>query len=188
LLASAIDATAAIGRIGVADATADLGQMIFHRSPLVRANAAWALGALAAGGTAIPGDAVDALARQVTDDTSTAARASAARALGRIKNRGATATAALESAAEADRDENVRTAAKAAIAGPAAQPPRDEWRVFYVVDASSADRPVREEPYIVIGSDGIAWATYTDLRGHITAEHFPAGDATVATAGTEPGL
>jgi hypothetical protein len=47
---------------------------------------------------------------------------------------------------------------------------------------------VREEPYIVIGSDGIAWATYTDLRGHITAEHFPAGDATVATAGTEPGL
>jgi HEAT repeat protein len=186
--ATAIDATAAVGRIGVADATADLGQMIFHRSPLVRANAAWSLGTLAAGGTTIPPTVIESLARQVTEDTSAAARASAARALGRVKDRGTAATAALTLASESDRDERVRAEAKASLSVPSPTPARDEWRVFYVVDASSADRPVREEPYFVIGGDGLAWATYTDLRGHITAEHFPAGDAVIATSGSEPGI
>jgi HEAT repeat protein len=189
--ATAIDATAALARIGAADAAADLGQLVFHPSPMVRANAAWSLGALAAAGAAIPEDAVDALARQVTEDTSATARTAAARALGRLSSRTPAATIALEDAAEGDREERVRTEAKAALAGKTvavAGVARAEWRVFYVVDASSADRAVKEEPYLVIGADGLAWATYTDLRGHVTAEHDPAGDAIVVTAGSEPGL
>lgn len=189
--ATAIDATAALGRIGAADAADDLGQLVFHPSAMVRTNAAWSLGALAAGGTALPEDAVGALVRQVTEDTSATARTEAARALGRLSSRTPAANIALEDAAEGDREEKVRAEAKAALAGKTvkvASVPRAEWRVFYVVDASSADRPVKEEPYLVIGADGLAWATYTDLRGHVTAEHFPAGDAIVVTAGSESGL
>lgn len=187
--ATAIAAAAALGRIGVADAVAELGQHVFHRSPMVRANAAWSLGALAAQGTPLPETAVLALVRQLGEDPSAQARASAARALGQLgSGRPASATAALRLAADDDRDEAVRGAAGAAMAGPPATPARDEWRVFYVVDATSDDKPVREEPYLLVGSDGLVWATYTDLRGHITTERFPAGDALVIAAAAATGL
>ncbi|HVV81545.1 MAG TPA: hypothetical protein VHE35_00655, partial [Kofleriaceae bacterium] len=81
----------------------------------------------------------------------------------------------------------VRAAADpAAAARPA--PARDEWRVFQVVDPAVDDAPVREEPYFVIGADGYAWATYTDRRGLIASESFPAGDAVALPASAEPTL
>ena len=59
---------------------------------------------------------------------------------------------------------------------PARQPP-DEWRIFDVVEPDD-DRPVREEPYVVLlGATGPAWATYTDRRGVIAAERVPADTA-----------
>ncbi|MCE9578322.1 MAG: hypothetical protein K8W52_34665, partial [Deltaproteobacteria bacterium] len=73
------------------------------------------------------------------------------------------------------------TAAPAAIA-------RGEWRSFYVVDAETDDSPVRQEPYALLGADGWAWATYTDARGEIASEHFPAGDATVEPRSREADL
>ena len=81
---------------------------------------------------------------------------------------------------------NTGTAAATEPAG--ATPARDEWRVFQVVDPAVDDAPVREEPYVAIGADGYAWATYTDRRGLIVSEHFPAGDATVLPASAEPTL
>jgi len=47
---------------------------------------------------------------------------------------------------------------------------------------------VRQEPYVVIGADGIAWATYTDARGEITTEHFPTGEAIVMAKAHEEEL
>jgi hypothetical protein len=116
-------------------------------------------------------------------------RAAVAGALGRLgKGAGASAdavAAALDAAAN-DRDEDVRAAAKAAKGGKAgALPARDEWRVFYVVDPSTDDKPVREEPYFLIGGDGLVWATYTDARGQVVSEHFPGGDAVVAPQSRE---
>ena len=66
--------------------------------------------------------------------------------------------------------------------------PRNEWRSFYVVDPDADDSPVRQEPYFVIGGDGLGWATYTDARGEITSEHFPAGDAVVLSRSHEDEL
>jgi len=186
--ATAIDATAALGRAQIADGVGDLATLIFHRSALVRANAAWALGALADAGVTLPADAVQGLIRVIGDDTSPLVRARAARALGAVAGRPVPATTALRTAADADRDPAVRAAATAALAGRAKAPARDEWRVFYVVDASTTDKPVREEPYVVIGADGLVWATYTDLRGMVATERFPAGEASVQPASAEPTL
>jgi hypothetical protein len=66
-----------------------------------------------------------------------------------------------------------------------ALPARREWRSFYVVDPEADDASVRQEPYFLRGGDRLVWATYTDARGEITSEHFPAGDAVVAARGRE---
>ena len=44
---------------------------------------------------------------------------------------------------------------------------------------------MRQEAYFLIGTDHLVWATYTDARGEIATEHFPAGDATVLPASRE---
>ena len=82
-----------------------------------------------------------------------------------------TAVAALAYAATHDGNLLVRAAA-AAPPGPI--PARSEWRSFYVVDPSADDARVRQEPYFVVSSDDLVWATYTDARGEITTEHIPA--------------
>ncbi len=186
--ATAIDATATLGRARIADGAGDLATLVFHRSPLIRANAAWSLGALAGSGTTLPADAIAALTRAVGEDPSAIVRVSAVRALAAVPARPAPATAAIRTAADADRAEPVRTAATSALAGRPATPARNEWRVFYVVDAATTDKLVREEPYVLIGADGLIWATYTDLRGMVVSEHFPAGDAALHPGSSDPTL
>jgi cellulose synthase operon protein C len=81
-----------------------------------------------------------------------------------------------------DPSPHVAAAAKTKPAPPSA---RSEWRTFYVVDPTADDAPVREEPYFVHTPDGLVWATYTDVRGEITSEHVPPGDATTWPASRE---
>ncbi|MBA3462745.1 MAG: HEAT repeat domain-containing protein, partial [Deltaproteobacteria bacterium] len=146
-----------------------LTALAFHKSRLVRINIAHALASLSG-----DDDAVKMLAQLLRDDPSVHVRIAAARALARAG--GAKAAAALKLAADGDPDPQVKAAAKTP---PAALPPRDEWRLFYVVDASADDAPVRQEPYFVHTADDLIWASYTDARGDLTSEHMPAGEATV---------
>ena len=149
-----------------------------HRSRLVRINAAHALGSLAG-----DDDAAKVLAQRLHDDPSPEVRIAATHALARVG--GPKATAALDAAAQSDPDPTVKAAATAAHGKLPALPPRTEWRLFYVVDPGADDAMVRQEQYFVHAPDGIVWASYTDSRGYLTVEHFPAGDATVAPASRE---
>ncbi|MCB9563647.1 MAG: HEAT repeat domain-containing protein [Kofleriaceae bacterium] len=187
--ATAIDATGALARIAEPSTADDLGKLIHHRSKLVRVDAVLGLGALAAAGAATSTTHVAGLVSLLEGDTSPRVREAAARTLGRLgadADGARAARAALEHAAATDRDDTVKATAAAALAGElTAPPPRDEWRVFYVVDPTADDKPVKAEPYFVLGADGLAWATYTDARGDIVTEHFPAGDAIVAPQSRE---
>lgn len=175
--ASAINATAALARAGGPDALPDLIVLTAHRSPLVRGNAAWALGE-----RALTDESAAALVHLVADDPSAWVRAAAIRALGAGRARPAVA-AALTAAAD-DRSPLVRAAA--ASTTPA--PPRDQWRVFDVVEPDD-DRPVREEPYfLLLGAAGPAYATFTDRRGVIAAEHVPADTGNPRPAADESEL
>ncbi len=182
--ATAIDATAALGRLTVIDAGDELGQNLFHRSPLVRTNACAALAALTVAGHAPKPETVTALIGLSTDDSSPLVRTAAVATLRRLPAPTAAVTAAVLAAVR-DRATTVHDAATAALTAP---PARDEWRVFQVVDPAVDDAPVREEPYLAIGADGYAWASYTDRRGLIVSESFPAGDAIVLPASAEPTL
>jgi HEAT repeat protein len=193
--ATAIDATAALARIGDPSTLDDIARGIHHKSKLVRIVAARGLALLGAAGTPIASADVTAMTDLLTTDTSPKVRIAIARALALLgpKQPAATAAAiatALTGASTADRDPDVRDAIVAVLASATttkavAAPAREEWRVFYVVDPSSDDKPVREEPYFVIGEDGLVWATYTDARGEIVSEHFPEGDAVVAPSSRE---
>lgn len=177
--ATAINATAALARAGGPDAVGDLVVLTAHRSTLVRGNAAWALGQRAAG---LPDDAIAALTRVLADDPSPWVRAHAARALVPLRNRPAVA-AALAATAD-DRAPAVRAAANPG----APPPPADEWRIFDAVEPDD-DRPVREEAYfLLVGEAGPAWATYTDRRGVIAAEHVPADTPFPRPAAAESAL
>jgi HEAT repeat protein len=152
--------------------------LAFHKSRLVRVNAALALASLA-------GDdaAAKALVMLARDDLSPHVRAAAVLGLARLG--GPRAAPAIKAALDGDTDPVVRAAAKAAQAPLGPLPPRDEWRTFYVVDPAADDAPVRQEPYFVHTADGLVWASYTDARGELTSEHVPTGDATVAPASRE---
>ena len=153
--------------------------LAFHRSRLVRINAAHALASLAG-----DEDATKALGQLLRDDVSVNVRVAAARALARLG--GAKATAALKTAGDGDSDPLVRQAAKTAAAAAAAPlPARVEWRTFYVVDPGTDDAPVRQEQYFVHTADGLIWASYTDARGELNSEHVPPGDAVVWAASRE---
>lgn len=145
--------------------------LLHHRRRLVRSNAAAAAGRL--GLASARARLVDLLAR----DASWLVRVSAARALSRIGG----AAGALKKAARDDAREEVRVAAAAALAGKFAPPARSDWRDFYFVDPTSGDQPVEQEPYFVVGADGIATALYTDARGQAVEERFPPGDAILAS-------
>ena len=54
-----------------------------------------------------------------------------------------------------------------------------------MVDALLDDAPVVQDAYAIVGSDGLAWATYTDAKGEIVSEQFPAGDALIFPAADE---
>ena len=151
-------------------------ELAANRSRLVRANAAHALGAIAAADPA----AQKALAQLLAGDPSPHVRIAAAVALGQAMAASADKPpiARLLDVAGKDPDLAVQAAARAAQAGtPHPLPPRGEWRTFYVVDPSAGDARVRQQAYFVDGPDGLIWATYTDARGEITSEHVPAGVA-----------
>ncbi|HEY4244087.1 MAG TPA: HEAT repeat domain-containing protein [Kofleriaceae bacterium] len=191
--AAAIDASAAVARLAAAlpDAQrpawwkaheADVIARLYHRSRLVRANLARALGA------ATDDASVAALAKLLRDDPSPGVRIAAVHALYRSSAPGAKGVLAEatrarpDGAAHVERDPAVLAALKAA---PPALPPRTEWRSFYVVDPGDDDAPVREEPFFVPTSDDLVWATYTDARGELTSEHVPAGNVTALAASRE---
>ncbi|MDQ3334375.1 MAG: HEAT repeat domain-containing protein [Myxococcota bacterium] len=157
------------------DRRTKLVNLTFHKSRLVRINAAHALAAMPA-----EDDVTKALAQLLRDDISPHVRVSAAFAIARLG--GPKATAALK-LAEADADPDVRAAVKAATAAP--PPARTEWRTFYVVDPSADDAAVRQEQYFVHTADGIVWASYTDARGELNSEHIPPGEAVVWPASRE---
>ncbi|HEU4732285.1 MAG TPA: HEAT repeat domain-containing protein [Kofleriaceae bacterium] len=135
---------------------------VFHKSRLVRINLAHALAAIG------DDDAVKLLGQLLKSDPSPRVRTAAARALHRTGN--PRAAAALKFG-EGDHDPIVRGAVKTA---PGPFPERGEWRTFYVVDPSSDDARVRQEPYFVHSPDDLVWASYTDARGELTTEHIPA--------------
>jgi HEAT repeat protein len=182
--AASIDATAAIARalwaaprearaqLVAGDRHGALVALAANKSRLVRINAATALAALGPDDAA----AIKAITTLLASDASSHVRAAAATALGRIGEQRTPAIAAALDAAQKDPASLVATAARAASApGAHAIPARSEWRTFYVVDPSSDDVRVREQPYFIDGPDGLIWATYTDPRGEITSEHVPAG-------------
>lgn len=197
--ATAISATGALARIAAIDPSKVAPQhdaavaLLYHKSRLVRVNAARLVGELERGAPEPSKAAVDALVAIVDDDPSPAAKLAAVNALGTIANGkstklGTSALASLDLAASQTRDATLAAAAAAAKKGAPAVPPRTEWRSFYVVDPSADDRPVRQEPYFIVGADHLVWATYTDARGEIATEHFPAGDATVLSSSHEDEL
>jgi HEAT repeat protein len=194
--AAAIDSTAGLARLlwalPRAERTAllspprraSLGALAFHKSRLVRINAALALASLAG-----DDDATKALTQLLRDEVSASVRIAAARGLARLG--GTKAAAALKTAESGDSDPQVREAAREAakwLAPGGAVPPlpaRTEWRTFYVVDPGTDDAPVRQEQYFVHTADGVIWASYTDARGELSSEHMPPGDAVIAPASRE---
>lgn len=155
-----------------------LTALVFHKSRLVRINVAHALGSLTG-----DDDAAKALAQLLRDDPSPQTRIAAARNLARVG--GPRAAPALKAALDGDLDLRVKAAAKAAQGPTTAPAARTEWRIFYVVDPSADDAPVRQEQYFVHTADGIVWASYTDARGELTSEHVPTGDTIVWPASRE---
>lgn len=150
----------------------------FHKSRLVRINVAHALASLTG-----DDEAAKALAQLLRDDPSPKTRIAAATALARVG--GARATGALK-AASTDAAPELHAVLKAVqAAAPPPPPVRSEWRIFYVVDPSSDDAPVRQEQYFVHTADGLVWASYTDARGELASEHVPPGEATVWPASRE---
>ncbi|MGN6110579.1 MAG: HEAT repeat domain-containing protein [Kofleriaceae bacterium] len=154
---------------------AGLLALVFHKSRLVRINAAHALGSLSG-----DDEVARALVQLLRDDASPTVRVSAARALARVG--GTQAAAARKIAADTDGEPDVRAAARESAPE---IPAREEWRTFYVVEPSEDDAPVRQEPYFVHTSDGLVWAGYTDARGELDNEHMPPGDAAVWPASRE---
>ena len=148
--------------------------LAFHKSRLVRINAAFALSSLSGDDTVIKP------LTKLLDDASPHVRIAAAEALARVavaanKDAAARIKTALDTAARKEIEPTVQTALKAAQAGAPPIPPRDNWRTFQVIDPSSDNAAVRQEPYFVHGPDGIVWASYTDARGELNSEHVPAG-------------
>ena len=195
--AGSADAAAAIARIARVSSSqttvpwhvSDLAALLYHRSSLVRINAALAVAACRHALVTKQSPVLAGLGLMVRNDSSVAARHVAAATLGQLAgddNAAAlgTAVADLQSAMAQAKDRPLADLARQALLGisPAAAVARDEWRIFYVVDPSADDAPARQEPYFLVGADGLVWATYTDARGDITTEHFPAGDATILSS------
>ena len=175
---TAIDATAALARLAWSLPPAERAGLVAgtrrdaihalarHRSALVRINTAHLLAAVG------DDDAIKQLLAQLHDDASPHARAAALVALARIHH--ARPTPAIEAALNAAMTDANAAVRRAAAAPPEVLDARDHWAAFYVVDPD--DIAVRRTPYFVHLPDGLVWATETDARGEIAAEHVPAGD------------
>jgi hypothetical protein len=151
---------------------ATLSTLAFHKSRLVRINAALALSSLT-------GDdaAAKTLIQLLEKDASPHVRIAAAHGLARIavganKDFAARIATALNNAARNETDSSVIEATQQPAA---ALPALNNWRTFQVVDPSADDAPVRQEPYFVQGPDEVVWASYTDARGELNSEHIAPG-------------
>ena len=170
--ATPVNASAALALVAGPGQAGGLLELLHHKSRLVRTNAAAAVARLGLHAGRTP------LRALLTRDDSWLVRAAAARALSRLGG----ARAALERAAGADPREEVRAAARAALAGPFVPPARSDWRDFYFVDPTDGDKPVEQEPYFVAAADGLVTALYTDARGEGVEERFPPGAYVIASA------
>jgi HEAT repeat protein len=170
-----INASAAVALIAGAGDREVILTLLRHRSRWVRTNAAWAAGRLQIAAAGKP------LVELLGHDPSWVVRVAAARALSRL---GAGKTA-LTRAAERDGRSEVKAAASAALARRFAPPARGEWRNLYFVDPTSGDARVKMEPYVIIGSDGLVTALYSDARGEAAEEWAPPGDTLKIPRGQE---
>ncbi len=168
--ATAINASAAVARYAHVDRLDQILPLLHHRVRLVRVNAAKVAGRLGA----VP--ARRTLIKMLEHDPSWLVRVAAARALGQIGG----ARKSLETAAKKDPHEQVQRAAKTAITSAFKAPSRSDWRDFHFIDPANGDVEVRQEPYFIVASDGLATALYTDSRGRAGEERFPPGPYTIA--------
>jgi HEAT repeat protein len=160
-LATAVNAAAALARLGDPATRSDLLALASHKLPWVRANAAVGLGRL--GGDA----AKKSLKALLESDEDAYVRAAAARALGKLGVEAET----LKHVAQHDPDEMVREIARET--GVKGTPrPRDPWVHFYWFDhdATQLAKPVR---YILVDTTGLAKAGYVDQRGESSEEYVP---------------
>jgi HEAT repeat protein len=163
--ATPVTASAALAMLADRARPRHFKRLIHHPRRLVRANAALVVG------RAGHRELVDELVYLMSRDPSPAVRLNAARALSRL---GAGADA-LAHAADHDPQKDLRSAIAELQKKPFTPPGRDHWRVFFVVEPTTQSA-VAQEPYFIIGSDGIATAHYSDPRGVIAVERFAPGD------------
>jgi HEAT repeat protein len=160
-----INASAALARHLPAGRAPAARALLHHRNPVVRANAIFALGRLKVDG------ARRNLETLLADDNSWLVRAAAARALSRIGG----SQVALGVAAKNDGNQLVREEAARALEVVFNPDPPNEWRNFLFVDPSTGGSPVADQAYVIIGSDGIGIAVFSDARGEAIVESFPPG-------------
>lgn len=177
--ASTINASAALARMAPAEHAEHLLLLLQHRERLVRLNAAWGLGRMRARAALAP------LRTCVLEDASPLVRTVCARALGQVQAakgaaRDEAVTQALGRTRDQDADPRVRAAAQAALAGAFEPPARSAWRSFLIVDPDRDDLPVPQAAYFLLGADGLVTAHYSDARGYVSEEQFPAGDYVLA--------
>lgn len=181
---ASINSTAALGRLLWATPqesraallgtrTQSVVGLAFHKSRLVRINAAFALSSLGSE------DAVVKALTKLLDDVSPHVRIAAAQGLARVtpsasKDAATRIKTALDAAARNELDPSAEAAIRTAQAGPPPMIPRDNWRTFQIFDPSADNAAVRQEPYFVHGPDGVVWASYTDARGELNSEHVAA--------------
>ena len=163
--ATPVNASAALVMLADRAAPRRLSRLVHHPRRLVRANAALAIA------RAKHQPLIKELDYLVRRDASAAVRLNAARALSLL----GAGDEALARAADHDPQKSLREAIAALRKQPFKAPARDHWRVFYVVEPTTQST-VAQEPYFIIGSDGIATAHYSDPRGVIAIERFPPGD------------
>lgn len=178
--ASTINAAAALARLAPPEHAEHLLSLLQHRERLVRLNAAWGLGRMRAAAAQGP------LRTCLLEDASPLVRAACARALSQTHpvnksaSRDAAVTLALGRARDEDPDPRVRAAAQAALTGAFEPPARSEWRSFLIVDPDRDDLPVPQAAYFLLAADGLVTAHYSDARGYVSEEQFPAGDHVLA--------
>jgi HEAT repeat protein len=159
--ATPVNAVAALARLGKDAPLDDLLAMASHRNPYVRANAATAL-------ARVGGDQAKKQIVAMLGDSHRYARAAAARSAVKL----GVAVDKVKELAEKDDDATVKAVAAEALAG-GKEPVRDEWVHIWWTDSEGA--PLKQELYVLVGSDGVIKAGYTDQRGEAGEEEFARG-------------
>ncbi len=166
---TAINASAALAMIAavhpaiVSQKISNWQALLHHSQRLVRAN-----GVLAAGHSNVTAQRKE-IEYLLAKDPSWLVRLNAARVLSQWGN----SQLLLRRAANHDGSKPVRTAAVALQKHPFTPPSRTTWITLVIVDPTSNDRTIAQEPYFLVGADGIVTSAYSDVLGQITDEQFP---------------